>query len=246
MGILKSGLGKGKQGRLVSAEVLRWYGETSCPTSLSFCFRFQFQGEVPDRPDLGYELIPWLGEGKVPDYKSTRLHPMGAKDTILLGSKAESSAVTTQQGSSDGGDGGTYKSMKTWDRLTGTLWTLSVYMCVCSLSRVWLCDPMDCSLPGSSVHGILQAKILKWFAISSTRGCSWPGVQTMSSALAGRFFTTEPPAKSMNLNSNTAKAQKSVQSLKQIGSFRIKLPPRKMTVNGFKIICKILCVCAFF
>ena len=99
---------------------------------------------------------------------------MGAKDTILLGSEAESSAVTTQQGSSDGGDGGTYKSMKTWDHLTGTLWTLSACVCVCSLSRVWLCDPMDCSLPGSSVHGILQARILEWFAISSSRESSWP------------------------------------------------------------------------
>ena len=34
------------------------------------------------------------------------------------------------------------------------------------LSRVQLCDPMDCSLPGSSVHGIFQARILEWVAIS--------------------------------------------------------------------------------
>ena len=37
-----------------------------------------------------------------------------------------------------------------------------------------LCDPMDCSPPGSSVHGILQARILKWVSISSFRGSSWP------------------------------------------------------------------------
>ena len=37
-----------------------------------------------------------------------------------------------------------------------------------------LCDPMDCRLPGSSVHGIFQAKILKWVAISFSRGSSWP------------------------------------------------------------------------
>ena len=36
-----------------------------------------------------------------------------------------------------------------------------------------LCDPMDCSLPGSSVHGILQVRILEWVAISSSRGSSW-------------------------------------------------------------------------
>ena len=39
-----------------------------------------------------------------------------------------------------------------------------------SLSRVRLCDPVDCSLPGSSAHGILQARILEWVAISFSRG----------------------------------------------------------------------------
>ena len=37
-----------------------------------------------------------------------------------------------------------------------------------------LCDPMDCSLPGSSVHGIFQARVLKWVAISFSRGSSQP------------------------------------------------------------------------
>ena len=41
-----------------------------------------------------------------------------------------------------------------------------------SLSRVRLCDPMDCSLPGSSVHGIFQARVLEWVAISFSRGFS--------------------------------------------------------------------------
>ena len=41
-----------------------------------------------------------------------------------------------------------------------------------SLSRVRLCDPMDCSPPGSSVHGILQARILEWVAISYSSGSS--------------------------------------------------------------------------
>ena len=47
--------------------------------------------------------------------------------------------------------------------------------CVLShFSRIWLlCDPMDCSPPGSSVHGIHQARILEWVAISSSRGSSW-------------------------------------------------------------------------
>ena len=42
------------------------------------------------------------------------------------------------------------------------------------------CDPMDCSPPGSSVHGIIQAKILEWVAISSSRGSSQPKDQTQT------------------------------------------------------------------
>ena len=41
-----------------------------------------------------------------------------------------------------------------------------------------LCNPMDCSLPGSSLHGILQARVLEWVAISISRGSSWPRDQT--------------------------------------------------------------------
>ena len=54
--------------------------------------------------------------------------------------------------------------------------------CVCapaqSLIRVRLCDRMDCSPPSSSVHGIFQARILEWVAISSSRGSSCPRDQT--------------------------------------------------------------------
>ena len=45
------------------------------------------------------------------------------------------------------------------------------------------CDPMDCSLPGSSVHGILQTRILKWAAISFSRGSSQPRNQTWVSCI---------------------------------------------------------------
>ena len=51
------------------------------------------------------------------------------------------------------------------------------------------CDPMDCSPPGSSFHGILQARILGWVVISFSRGSSWPREQTHISHIAGRFFT---------------------------------------------------------
>ena len=55
---------------------------------------------------------------------------------------------------------------------------------------------MDCSLPGSSVHGILQARILEWVAFLFSRGSSWPRDRTWVCCIAGRFFTTEPPGKS--------------------------------------------------
>ena len=54
-----------------------------------------------------------------------------------------------------------------------------------------LCDPVDCSPPGSSVHGIFQAGVLEWVAISSFQISD----QTCVSCLAGVFFTTEPPGK---------------------------------------------------
>ena len=52
-----------------------------------------------------------------------------------------------------------------------------------------LCNPVDCSLPGSSVHGILQARILEWVAISFSRGSSWLRDQTQVSRIAGRCLT---------------------------------------------------------
>ena len=52
-----------------------------------------------------------------------------------------------------------------------------------------LCDPMDCSLSGSSIHGIFQARVLEWIAISFSRGSSWPRNQSRVSRVAGRHFT---------------------------------------------------------
>ena len=54
-----------------------------------------------------------------------------------------------------------------------------------------LCAPKDCSLPGSSVQGILQARILEWFAISFSRGSSLSRDQIWISCIADRFFTTQ-------------------------------------------------------
>ena len=51
-----------------------------------------------------------------------------------------------------------------------------------------LCDPMDCSPPGFSVHGIFQARILEWIAISFSKGTSQPRDQTLVFCIGGRFF----------------------------------------------------------
>ena len=77
---------------------------------------------------------------------------------------------------------------------------MCVCVCVCvhahAQSCPTLCDPMDCSLPGSSLHGISQARILQWIAISSSRVSSWPRDQTciiFNSCTTSGFFTAEPP-----------------------------------------------------
>ena len=58
-----------------------------------------------------------------------------------------------------------------------------------SQSCLTLCDPMDCSLPDSSVHGIFQARVLEWIAISVSRGSSQPRDRTRVSCTVGRRFT---------------------------------------------------------
>ena len=52
-----------------------------------------------------------------------------------------------------------------------------------------LCNPMDCSLSGSAIHGIFQARVLEWIAISFSRGSSRPRKRTQVSHIAGRHFT---------------------------------------------------------
>ena len=83
------------------------------------------------------------------------------------------------------------------------MWNLENSMLVAQLCLT-LCDPMDCSPPGSSVHGIFQARILEWVASSFSRASSQPKDKTwisLSPALASWFFTI----------STTWKAQKNVK-----------------------------------
>ena len=64
------------------------------------------------------------------------------------------------------------------------------HLCVCLVAQAYptLWDPTDCSPPGSSVHGILQARILEWVTFPFFGGSSWPRDQTQVSCIAGRFF----------------------------------------------------------
>ena len=70
-----------------------------------------------------------------------------------------------------------------------------MYLCPCAVlclvaqSCPTLCDPVDCSPPGSSVHGILQARTLEWVARPSSRGSCQPRDQTQISRTAGGFVT---------------------------------------------------------
>ena len=79
---------------------------------------------------------------------------------------------------------------------------LVYFTCLQAQSGPTLCNPMDCSLPGSSAHGILQARILEWVVMPSSRGSSQPRDRICVSWIASGFFTTEPPGKPNLFHSN--------------------------------------------
>ena len=68
---------------------------------------------------------------------------------------------------------------------------LSGLVCECEVAQLCLtlCNPMDCSLPGSSIHGIFQPRVLEWGAISFYRGSSRPRDRTRVSHIVSRCFT---------------------------------------------------------
>ena len=87
----------------------------------------------------------------------------------------------------------TYTEKVLWIQLCplGYLGLLKVKALVTKSCRM-LCDPVDCSSPGSSDHGILQAKILEWVAISFSRESSWPRDQTPSPTSWADSLPSEP------------------------------------------------------
>ena len=78
-----------------------------------------------------------------------------------------------------------------WRELPFSIPCLCVHVCLVALSRLILCDPMDCSPPGSSICGIFHLRVLEWVAISSSRGSSQPKDRIRVSCvvfIAERFF----------------------------------------------------------
>ena len=71
--------------------------------------------------------------------------------------------------------------------------SLHFLMCFIAQSCQTHCNPINCSLPGSSVDGILQARILEWVSMPSSRGSSQPRDWTQVSRLAGGFFAIRAP-----------------------------------------------------
>ena len=93
-------------------------------------------------------------------------------------------------------------------------------MCVLvSQSCLTICNPTDCSPTGSSVHGILQARILEWVATPFSRRSSWPRDRILVSCMAGRFFTIWATGKSFILETtclfSVFSSLKSFQMLKK-------------------------------
>jgi len=94
-------------------------------------------------------------------------------------------------------------------------------MLVAQLSPT-LCDPLDCSPPGSSVRGIPQARILEWVSMPSSRGCSWPREWKKVSCIIGGFFTVwatrEAPLKELPRDSFKTTLQEKTASNRFPGS----------------------------
>ena len=112
-----------------------------------------------------------------------------------------------------------------------------------SLSHIQLFfNPIDCSLLGSSAHGIYLARILEWVAISFPRGSSprgsLPRDQTWSlesSALAGGFFATEPPGKSLNFLSGIKQAALIRVPFRSLPWCLQTHPPRPPSADGIPV-----------
>ena len=104
---------------------------------------------------------------------------------------------------------------------TRSISDLDLSLCGCWITQSCpaQCDPMDHSPPGSSVHRILQARILEWVAIPFSRGSSWPRDRTQVSCITGRFFIVWATWEAMKENFQTKMRQMSGCNLKKTSQF---------------------------
>ena len=98
--------------------------------------------------------------------------------------------------------------------------SVCVCVCVCMLSHVkLLCDPMNCSSPGSSLHGIFQTRVLEWVAIPFSRGSSRPRDRAHVSCTSCTLFhwgasgTSQPQGQTRLLPTVLEKPDKSYEAI---------------------------------
>ena len=108
--------------------------------------------------------------------------------------RVESLEKTLMLGKTEGGRRRGWQRMRWLDGITelGCMWVWAdcgSWWSEAAQKYPTLCDPTDCSLPGFSIHGIFQTRVLEWVAISFSRGSSWPRNWTWVSCIAGRRLT---------------------------------------------------------
>ena len=108
---------------------------------------------------------------------------------------------------------------------------LSWALCVCEVAQscLTLCNPVDCSLPGSSLHGILQARILEWVSISFSRVSSRLRDRAHVSCTAGKHLTSEPPGKPLTWD------EKDIYTLCQIPCIKLHVSNSVILISGLPI-----------
>ena len=103
-----------------------------------------------------------------------------------------------------------------FSEFNGNIFCKKSVLCLVAQSCPTVYDPMDCSPPGSSVHGILQAGILEWVAMPSARGSSQPRDGSQVSCIAGGFFTIWATRESLVISLLITKGQDTFYKIKII------------------------------
>ena len=142
-------------------------------------------------PPLGVSTLLWIqgrsGIAEMDTRKWGAYHELAGWQALQDWGTWAAKAVRTQGGIGGQGQGYHSTDISVFYKQYGC--TSASLLVLIACWYLTLCNLMDCTLPGSSVHGILQARILEWVAISFSRGFSQPRYWTWVSCIAGRFFT---------------------------------------------------------